>query len=189
MAHGSLYMIAAYVGFAAFEPLYASDATHAYAWYLAVLAGIAAAAVLGVVMQVTLLGWMQGQELRQALVTIGISIIVADQILANFGGNPFQFWAPDTYEGAPVPVAAFLATASVAYTDGWNETYLVPLAMLAGEAADIATFYESIIGDSPYPSFTLAVCRTLSMPARPSLDRDGRWLVVSRLRPNAWPLH
>ena len=21
---------------------------------------------------------------------------------------PFQFWAPDTYEGAPVPVAAFL---------------------------------------------------------------------------------
>ena len=25
---------------------------------------------------------------------------------------PFQFWAPDTYEGAPVPVAAFLAVAS-----------------------------------------------------------------------------
>jgi len=27
---------------------------------------------------------------------------------------PFQFWAPDTYEGAPVPVAAFLAVASSA---------------------------------------------------------------------------
>jgi NADH-quinone oxidoreductase subunit N len=27
---------------------------------------------------------------------------------------PFQFWAPDTYEGSPVPVAAFLATASKA---------------------------------------------------------------------------
>ena len=26
----------------------------------------------------------------------------------------FQFWAPDTYEGAPVPVAAFLAVASKA---------------------------------------------------------------------------
>ena len=25
---------------------------------------------------------------------------------------PFQFWAPDTYEGAPVPVAAFLSVAS-----------------------------------------------------------------------------
>ena len=27
---------------------------------------------------------------------------------------PFQFWAPDTYEGSPVPVAAFLSTASKA---------------------------------------------------------------------------
>ena len=27
---------------------------------------------------------------------------------------PFQFWAPDTYEGAPVPVAAFLGAASSA---------------------------------------------------------------------------
>jgi NADH-quinone oxidoreductase subunit N len=27
---------------------------------------------------------------------------------------PFQFWAPDTYEGAPVPVAGFLAVASSA---------------------------------------------------------------------------
>jgi NADH-quinone oxidoreductase subunit N len=27
---------------------------------------------------------------------------------------PFQFWAPDTYEGAPVPVAAFLSVASSA---------------------------------------------------------------------------
>jgi NADH-quinone oxidoreductase subunit N len=27
---------------------------------------------------------------------------------------PFQFWAPDTYEGSPVPVAAFLAVASQA---------------------------------------------------------------------------
>src|SRR3712207_5377621 len=25
---------------------------------------------------------------------------------------PFHFWAPDTYEGAPPPVAAFLSTAS-----------------------------------------------------------------------------
>src|SRR3712207_9359858 len=25
---------------------------------------------------------------------------------------PFHFWAPDTYEGAPSPVAAFLSTAS-----------------------------------------------------------------------------
>jgi len=99
MAHGSLYLIGAYVGFAVFDPLYLNDATYAYAWYIAILAGIAAAAIVGVVMQVAFLGWMQGQELRQALVTIGISIIVADQLLANFGGSPFQFFAPDILFG------------------------------------------------------------------------------------------
>lgn len=39
-------------------------------------------------------------------------------IIAGFGfkvsAAPFHFWAPDTYEGAPVPVAAFLAVASKA---------------------------------------------------------------------------
>jgi branched-chain amino acid transport system permease protein len=47
MAHGSLYMIGAYVGFAVFDPLYMPRATYAYAWYIAILAGIAAAAVVG----------------------------------------------------------------------------------------------------------------------------------------------
>lgn len=39
-------------------------------------------------------------------------------IIAGFGFKisavPFHFWAPDTYEGSPVPVAAFLAVASKA---------------------------------------------------------------------------
>jgi NADH-quinone oxidoreductase subunit N len=39
-------------------------------------------------------------------------------IVAGFGFKvsavPFHFWAPDTYEGAPVPVAAFLSVASKA---------------------------------------------------------------------------
>ncbi len=39
-------------------------------------------------------------------------------IITGFGFKisavPFHFWAPDTYEGAPVPVAAFLAVASKA---------------------------------------------------------------------------
>ncbi len=51
-------------------------------------------------MQTLLLGWMQGQELRQALVTIGISIIAADQLLAIFGGTPRQFFAPDAIFGS-----------------------------------------------------------------------------------------
>ena len=39
-------------------------------------------------------------------------------VIVGFGFKvsavPFQFWAPDTYEGSPVPVAAFLSTASKA---------------------------------------------------------------------------
>lgn len=100
MAHGSLYLVGAYLGYAAFEPLYNADATYAIAWWVGILAGVAGAAVAGVVMQVTLLGWMQGQELRQALVTIGLSIIIADQLLAYFGGTSQQFFPPDALFGA-----------------------------------------------------------------------------------------
>ena len=37
-------------------------------------------------MQQLFLRWNQGQDLRQALITIAISIILADQMLAHFGG-------------------------------------------------------------------------------------------------------
>jgi NADH-quinone oxidoreductase subunit N len=52
----------------------------------------------------------QGQE---ALVLAAILFVVAG-FAFKVSAVPFQFWAPDTYEGAPVPVAAFLATASKA---------------------------------------------------------------------------
>jgi NADH-quinone oxidoreductase subunit N len=52
----------------------------------------------------------QGQE---PLVLAAILFIVAG-FAFKVSAVPFQFWAPDTYEGAPVPVAAFLATASKA---------------------------------------------------------------------------
>jgi len=98
MAHGSLYMLGAYIGYAVFEPLYDADAW--YGWYVAIAVSVTAAAVFGAAMQAALLGWMQGQELRQALVTIGVSIIVADQLLAHFGGTSRQFFAPDAIFGS-----------------------------------------------------------------------------------------
>ena len=98
MAHGSLYMFGAYLGYAVFEPLYDQDLW--YAWHAGIIVAVAASAAFGLLMQVSLLGWMQGQELRQALVTIGVSIIVADQLLAYFGGNSRQFFAPDAIFGS-----------------------------------------------------------------------------------------
>jgi len=50
---------------------------------------------------------------KQTLAEAAILFIVAG-FAFKVSAVPFQFWAPDTYEGAPVPVAAFLATASKA---------------------------------------------------------------------------
>jgi NADH-quinone oxidoreductase subunit N len=50
---------------------------------------------------------------RETLVDAAILFVVAG-FAFKVSAVPFQFWAPDTYEGAPTPVAAFLATASKA---------------------------------------------------------------------------
>ena len=60
-------------------------------------------------------------EIANALANKGNdSLVVASVllILTGFGFKvsavPFHFWAPDTYEGSPIPVAAFLSVASKA---------------------------------------------------------------------------
>ena len=50
---------------------------------------------------------------QETLVFAAILFIVAG-FAFKVSAVPFQFWSPDTYEGSPVPVAAFLAVASSA---------------------------------------------------------------------------
>jgi NADH-quinone oxidoreductase subunit N len=50
----------------------------------------------------------------QAPLILAAILFVVAGFAFKVSAVPFQFWAPDTYEGAPVPVAAFLATASKA---------------------------------------------------------------------------
>ncbi|HEY7477253.1 MAG TPA: NADH-quinone oxidoreductase subunit N [Actinomycetota bacterium] len=50
---------------------------------------------------------------RQTFADVAILFVVVG-FAFKVSAVPFQFWAPDTYEGAPVPVAAFLAVASSA---------------------------------------------------------------------------
>ncbi|MFM7719175.1 MAG: NADH-quinone oxidoreductase subunit N [Actinomycetota bacterium] len=50
---------------------------------------------------------------RDSIALAAILFIVAG-FAFKVSAVPFQFWAPDTYEGSPTPVAAFLATASKA---------------------------------------------------------------------------
>src|ERR1700741_4653734 len=65
LAHGSLYLLGAYVGWIVGE--------NTGSWLLAVAAGFLSAAVLGLAMQVTIFRFMEGQDLRQTLVTMRIS--------------------------------------------------------------------------------------------------------------------
>jgi branched-chain amino acid transport system permease protein len=91
LAHGSLYLLGGYVGYMV--------AKYTGWWVLAMAAGFAAAAVLGLMIQVLILRHMQGQELRQTMVTIGLSIIIADVLLWIFTGQVYQIEAPSLLQG------------------------------------------------------------------------------------------
>ena len=86
LAHGSLFLVGAYVGWMV------GDLTGS--WLLAVLAGFISSAILGVVIQIVVFRRMQGEDLRQTLVTIGLSIVLADLMLWYFGGEIYTFDPP-----------------------------------------------------------------------------------------------
>jgi branched-chain amino acid transport system permease protein len=86
LAHGSLYLFGAYVGWMVGE--------HTGSWVLAVMAGFLSSAVVGLLLQVLIFRHMQGQDLRQTLVTIGISIVLADLMLWIWGAEIYTFDPP-----------------------------------------------------------------------------------------------
>ena len=86
LAHGSLYLFGAYVGWFVGE--------HTGSWLMAVAAGFLASAVLGLLMQLLVFRHMQGQDLRQTLVTIGLSIVLADLMLWVWGAEIYTFDPP-----------------------------------------------------------------------------------------------
>ena len=97
LAHGSLYLLGAYIGFSILEL--------SGSWILGVAAGFLSMAMMGLLFQVCIFRGMEGQDLRQTMVSIGISIILADLMLAIWGGNTYQFEIPDAlYGGIRLPL-------------------------------------------------------------------------------------
>jgi len=99
MAHGSLYLLGGYLCLKMQESwfkqdtglnlsLSGADSGHysLFAWLVPLLLATAIIGIIGVVLQQVFLRWNQGQDLRQALITIALSVIFADQMLAAFGG-------------------------------------------------------------------------------------------------------
>ena len=91
LAHGSLYLLGGYLGF--------FTAQFTGSWLLALAAGFAAAALVGLAMQVSIFRFMPGQDLRQTMVTIGLSIVIADILLWIFGAQVHQMSPPDWLDG------------------------------------------------------------------------------------------
>src|SRR5215813_11038583 len=103
LAHGSLYLLGAYVGYVV------GDRTGS--WLLAVAAGFASAALFGLILQLAVFRFMQGQDLRQTLVTIALAIMLADVLLWIFGGEIYQFDPPRVIYGrTPLPVVQVYPT-------------------------------------------------------------------------------
>jgi branched-chain amino acid transport system permease protein len=55
-------------------------------WVVPLVYATVVIGLVGLVIQQLLLRWNQGQDLRQALITIALSVIFADQLLAHYGG-------------------------------------------------------------------------------------------------------
>ena len=100
LAHGSLYLFGGYIGYAI--------STWTGSWVLGFIVAFIGVALLGVVLQIVVFRRMEGQDLRQTMVTIGLSIVFADLMLWVFGGDFYQIQTPGWLVG---PVELPLVTA------------------------------------------------------------------------------
>ncbi len=101
MAHGSLYLLGAYIAYEIQQRMTGKGFSvqpadvNTWEWVIPLLVAMGFIALFGVLIQQLFLRWNQGQDLRQALITIAISVIVADQVIAHFprsvpeGSKPF----------------------------------------------------------------------------------------------------
>jgi branched-chain amino acid transport system permease protein len=90
MAHGSFYLLGGYIAYEVQQAMTGqgfsipTSEVNTWEWIVPLVVAAPCIAVVGLVTQQAFLRWNQGQELRQALITIAISVIVADQIIAHF---------------------------------------------------------------------------------------------------------
>jgi branched-chain amino acid transport system permease protein len=114
MAHGSLYLLGGYLALNFQQKLFEKDSGglnlslsagggggggdfNLVGWLVPLLMATLIIGLLGVALQQIFLRWNQGQDLRQALITIAISVIAADQMLAAYGGIAKDIKAPKMF--------------------------------------------------------------------------------------------
>ncbi|KRR28486.1 branched-chain amino acid ABC transporter permease [Bradyrhizobium retamae] len=100
LAHGSLYLFGGYIGYAI--------SAWTGSWILGFIIAFFGVALVGIVLQIAVFRRMEGQDLRQTMVTIGLSIVFADLMLWAFGGDFYQIQTPSWLVG---PIELPLVTA------------------------------------------------------------------------------
>ena len=96
LAHGAFYLLAGYVSWTI------ADKTNN--WFYGALAGSLTLAVFGTLVYVLLLRKFQYEELRVALITLGVSLVLAQAMLALFGGEYYQTSIPKSLSNSiPIP--------------------------------------------------------------------------------------
>ncbi len=90
MAHGSFYLLGGYIAYEIQQEMAGqgfsldSSQVNTADWLVPLVVAAVCIAIIGLITQQVFLRWNQGQELRQALITIAISVIIADQIIGHF---------------------------------------------------------------------------------------------------------
>ena len=103
LAHGSLYLFGGYMGYEAGE--------WTGSWLFSYVIAFICCAIVGMAMQFFIFRRMEGQDLRQTLVTLGLSIVFSDLMVWVWGGNAVQIDTPD-YLSGPIPLPIVLAVKS-----------------------------------------------------------------------------
>jgi branched-chain amino acid transport system permease protein len=90
LAHGALFLLGGYVALRATQ--------NGTPWVLAAALAMVVSGAVGLLIHQLFLRWNQGQDLRQALITIAASLILADQMLAHYGGVAQDISWPGTFD-------------------------------------------------------------------------------------------
>ena len=102
LAHGALYLLGGYIGF--------TVAVRTGSFMLGGVTAIASAAAAGWILSEGLLRFVQGHELRQVLLTLGVAFVMNDMALVVWGGDTFTVPIPEMLRGAVQVFGVFYPT-------------------------------------------------------------------------------